>query len=88
MEFKKPTVGSKVMAPRSLWCNDRYIILVFTISRPFELRFQPVNSLWNDNLITFAMELVSTRSRNRIKIRVFGPTQDRLRVKFGQIQSN
>ena len=78
MEFKKPMVRSKVMTPESLWCNDRYIILVFTISRPFELRFRPVNSLWNENLITFAMELVSNRSGNRIKIRVFGPTQDPL----------
>ena len=43
-----------------------------------------LNSRWNENLIIFVMALVSTRSNSRIKIRVFGPTRDRLWVKLGQ----
>ena len=33
-----------------------------------------MNSRWNEKLIIFPMTLVSTRSGNCIKIRVFGPT--------------
>ena len=43
-----------------------------------------MNSFWNESLIIFAMELVSTCSDNRIKIRVFGPISDRLWVKLNQ----
>ena len=41
-----------------------------------------MNSRWNENLIIFAMVLVSTRFDSWIKIRVFGPTRDRLQVKL------
>ena len=34
-----------------------------------------MNSHWNENLIIFAMALVSTHSNSWIKIRVFGPTR-------------
>ena len=77
MELKHPMVGSQVMALRSLWCSDWYIISVFVISQLFQLEFQPMHSRWNDNWIIFAMALDSTRSGGRIKIRVFlWPTQE------------
>ena len=43
-----------------------------------------MNSRWNENLIIFAMALVSTHSVSRIKIRAFGSTRDQLRIKLGK----
>ena len=43
-----------------------------------------LNSFWNKNWIIFIMAVVSTRFGRRIKIKVFGPTQDQLQVKLGQ----
>ena len=43
-----------------------------------------MNSCWNENLIIFAMALISTRFHSWIKIRIFGPTRDRLWVKLVQ----
>ena len=46
--------------------------MVFSISQLFYLRFQPMNSHWIENLIFFAMALVSTCFDVWIKIRVYG----------------
>ena len=39
---------------------------------------------WNVNLKIFAMALVLTCFDSRVKIKVFGPTRDRLWIKLGQ----
>ena len=44
-----------------------------------------MNSFWTENLIIFVMALVSTRSDDRIKIRVFG---DHSRSTLSQTRSN
>jgi len=46
-----------------------------------------MNSIWTENLIIFAMMLVSTRSDGRIKIRVSRPIGNQLRVKLSQTWS-
>ena len=57
------------MALGSLRCIDQCVIPVFMISWPFQLRFRPMNNHWNKNWIIFEMELSSTHSSSRIKIR-------------------
>ena len=44
-----------------------------------------MNSHWTENLIIFAMTLVSTRSNGQIKIRVFGARKSKLRVNLVKV---